>query len=40
MHISWLLCIISSPIGESDEKRKFLSNFPVILHNIYVKWRI
>ena len=27
MHISWLLCIISSPIGKSDEKRKFYQIF-------------
>ena len=27
MHISRLLCIISSPIGESDEKRKFYQIF-------------
>ena len=40
MHISRLLCIIYSPLGKSDEKRKFLSNFPVILHNINVQWRI
>ena len=27
MHISGLLCIISSPIGKSDEKRKFYQIF-------------
>ena len=27
MHISRLLCIISSPIGKSDEKRKFYQIF-------------
>ena len=27
MHVSWLLCIISSPIGKSDEKRKFYQIF-------------
>ena len=27
MHISWPLCIISSPIGKSDEKRKFYQIF-------------
>ena len=27
MHISWLLCIISSPVGKSDEKRKFYQFF-------------
>ena len=27
MHTSWLLCIISSPIGKSDEKQKFYQIF-------------
>ena len=27
MHISQLLCIVSSPIGKSDEKRKFYQVF-------------
>ena len=27
MHISWLLCIISSQIGKSDGKRKFYQIF-------------
>ena len=27
MHISRLLCIISSPIGKSDEKQKFYQIF-------------
>ena len=29
MHISWLLCIISSLIGKSDQKRKFYQIFPL-----------
>ena len=27
IHISWLLCIISSPVEKSDEKRKFYQFF-------------
>ena len=30
MHISRLLCIISSPTGKSDEKRKFYKIFQLL----------
>ena len=30
MHISRLLCVISIPIGKSDEKRKFYQTFRLV----------
>ena len=39
MHISRLLCIISSPIGKSNEKQKFYQIFRLFCIT-FVNWRI